>query len=132
MKMSETFYLYAYRASLGGKHLGIEKSGPGPEVIAEALRRVNNNDVIEIRVTDTSDFMVFHWTAQDGLQFPDGAELQPEAQKMWQARPERMTQERPKCPTCGEDILGFRDELGKKEFTISKMCQKCQDSVFGP
>lgn len=25
----------------------------------------------------------------------------------------------------------FRDELSKREYTISGMCQKCQDKVFG-
>ena len=38
-----------------------------------------------------------------------------------------------KCPTCGADMKNpeFRDEPSMKEFTISGMCQKCQDSVFG-
>jgi len=35
------------------------------------------------------------------------------------------------CPTCNEKVGEFRDELSKKEFSISGMCQKCQDSVFG-
>lgn len=26
----------------------------------------------------------------------------------------------------------FRDELSYREFTISRLCQKCQDEVFGP
>lgn len=36
-----------------------------------------------------------------------------------------------RCPTCGNAIGGFRDDLSVKEFSISGMCQKCQDSVFG-
>lgn len=32
---------------------------------------------------------------------------------------------------CGEPIKGFRDDLSVKEFGISGLCQKCQDSVFG-
>ncbi len=34
---------------------------------------------------------------------------------------------------CGKSVsvMGFKDELSKKEFTISGLCQKCQDSVFG-
>jgi len=38
-----------------------------------------------------------------------------------------------KCPTCGAVINPneFKDELSKKEFGISGMCQKCQDEVFG-
>jgi hypothetical protein len=35
------------------------------------------------------------------------------------------------CPTCGEPIAGFRDELSLREYKISGMCQACQDSVFG-
>ena len=37
------------------------------------------------------------------------------------------------CATCGGDCLkhAFRDPLSWKEFQISGMCQKCQDSVFG-
>jgi transcription initiation factor IIE alpha subunit len=36
------------------------------------------------------------------------------------------------CPFCGEviDESKFRDELSRKEFTISGLCQKCQDDVF--
>ena len=38
------------------------------------------------------------------------------------------------CATCGEaiDQAGFRDDLSRREYTISGMCQVCQDSVFGP
>lgn len=38
------------------------------------------------------------------------------------------------CATCGRRGLEeteFRDELSKKEYGISGMCQKCQDEVFG-
>jgi len=39
-----------------------------------------------------------------------------------------------KCPFCGEVIYlnGFKDELSKKEYGISGLCQKCQDEVFSP
>jgi len=38
-----------------------------------------------------------------------------------------------RCPTCQGEIKeeDFRDDLSKKEFGISGMCQECQDSVFG-
>lgn len=39
--------------------------------------------------------------------------------------------EEKKCPICKEPVGEFRDELSKKEYGISGMCQKCQDSVFG-
>ena len=37
------------------------------------------------------------------------------------------------CPLCGNKINTnkFRNELSLKEFTISGMCQKCQDKIFG-
>jgi len=37
------------------------------------------------------------------------------------------------CATCGKQVKpesDFRDQLSLKEFTISRMCQECQDSVF--
>lgn len=35
------------------------------------------------------------------------------------------------CPTCGKPISYFRNEISRREFKISGMCQKCQDNVFG-
>lgn len=38
------------------------------------------------------------------------------------------------CMTCGSENVGadsFRDELSRREFSISQMCQVCQDSAFG-
>lgn len=35
------------------------------------------------------------------------------------------------CVACGKPATQFKDVLSKKEFTISGMCQACQDSVFG-
>ena len=35
------------------------------------------------------------------------------------------------CVSCGEFNLEFRDELSRKEYGISGLCQCCQDSVFG-
>jgi len=36
------------------------------------------------------------------------------------------------CPVCGEEIDSkeFKDELSRKEFRISGMCQECQDKTF--
>jgi len=38
-----------------------------------------------------------------------------------------------KCATCGKEIKAkdFKDDLSKKEYGISGMCQKCQDDIFG-
>ena len=35
------------------------------------------------------------------------------------------------CVTCGGDAKEFKDELSKREYTISGLCQECQDNVFG-
>ena len=37
------------------------------------------------------------------------------------------------CATCGKPVAAgdFRDALSEREFGISRMCQSCQDSVFG-
>jgi hypothetical protein len=33
---------------------------------------------------------------------------------------------------CGAEVTdNFRDELSRKEYTISGLCQSCQDSIFG-
>ena len=34
------------------------------------------------------------------------------------------------CVACGKPATEFRDELSRKEFCISGMCQRCQDLVF--
>lgn len=37
-----------------------------------------------------------------------------------------------KCPFCKQTVYlkDFKDELSKKEYTISGLCQKCQDETF--
>ena len=35
------------------------------------------------------------------------------------------------CVDCGESAEDFRDALSIKEFSLSGLCQICQDSVFG-
>ena len=35
------------------------------------------------------------------------------------------------CTTCDGYAIEFKDEISKKEYTISGMCQDCQDRVFG-
>lgn len=42
--------------------------------------------------------------------------------------------EKGSCPFCSKQIdpeTEYRDELSKKEYGISGMCQKCQDRIFG-
>ena len=44
----------------------------------------------------------------------------------------RANQKEGKCPFCGKDMSNpsFRDELSRKEFKISGICQECQDNYF--
>lgn len=35
------------------------------------------------------------------------------------------------CPLCRKLITKFRDSISEREYSISGMCQSCQDSVFG-
>ena len=35
------------------------------------------------------------------------------------------------CMTCSRDATDFTDDLSRKEYTISGMCQTCEDSIFG-
>lgn len=34
------------------------------------------------------------------------------------------------CPFCKRPIGEFRDELSLREYSISGLCQECQDAVF--
>ena len=35
------------------------------------------------------------------------------------------------CVTCQGEAKSFRDAISEKEYTISGMCQTCQDGIFG-
>ena len=35
------------------------------------------------------------------------------------------------CVFCGKKIMRFRDDLSRKEYIISGICQRCQDETFG-
>ena len=35
------------------------------------------------------------------------------------------------CVCCKQEAASFKDELSKREYGISGLCQKCQDEVFG-
>lgn len=34
------------------------------------------------------------------------------------------------CVSCGGPATEFKDELSRREYSISGLCQKCQDEVF--
>lgn len=35
------------------------------------------------------------------------------------------------CVDCGSPAISFRNAISEREFQLSALCQKCQDSVFG-
>lgn len=37
----------------------------------------------------------------------------------------------PKPIGCGGPAIEFKDEVSKREYSISGLCQECQDRVFG-
>lgn len=60
--------------------------------------------------------------------------------KNWNPRPVDLVftqglelKRRGKCPTCSNDIDpdAFRNDLERKEYSISGMCHECQREVFG-
>lgn len=56
----------------------------------------------------------------------------PEIEKFLRAMfPERERMDHNKCVFCGDNAVHFRDEISRREFGISGMCQVCQDMVFG-
>ena len=36
-----------------------------------------------------------------------------------------------KCPVCRNPIIDFRNEISRREYLISGLCQDCQDQMFG-
>jgi len=61
---------------------------------------------------------------------PDTSSIQPRpADLLFPDRIHRMKKHI--CMTCSGKVEGFDSELSQKEFLISGMCQKCQDSIFG-
>jgi hypothetical protein len=34
------------------------------------------------------------------------------------------------CVACGKPAVEFSDELSRREFSISGLCQECQDRIF--
>ncbi|MEC7864275.1 MAG: hypothetical protein VYB55_04360 [Bacteroidota bacterium] len=46
-------------------------------------------------------------------------------------RSREIAREGGQCVKCGEFNLEFRDELSRKEYGISGLCQCCQDMIFG-
>ena len=35
------------------------------------------------------------------------------------------------CVSCGRAATTFKDDISRKEYTLSGMCQLCQDELFG-
>ena len=56
-------------------------------------------------------------------------------QIIWNGKDRRTCIEEGVCLTCddakGIKATSFRDDISRKEYAISAMCQSCQDEVFG-
>jgi hypothetical protein len=37
-----------------------------------------------------------------------------------------------RCVSCRKPAVEFRDQISRREFTLSGLCQSCQDIVFAP
>jgi hypothetical protein len=35
------------------------------------------------------------------------------------------------CVSCGGPATEFKDEVSRKEYSLSVLCQKCQDRIYG-
>ena len=57
------------------------------------------------------------------------------SQIIWNGKDRRTCIEEGNCLTCddakGIKATSFRDDVSRKEYAISAMCQSCQDDVFG-
>ena len=57
------------------------------------------------------------------------------SQIIWNGKDRRTCIEEGICITCddakGIKATSFRDDISRKEYSISAMCQSCQDDVFG-
>jgi len=57
------------------------------------------------------------------------------SQIIWNGKDRRTCIEEGICLTCddakGIKATSFRDDISRKEYAISAMCQSCQDDVFG-
>lgn len=79
------------------------------------------------------------WTRQDGKISDPGVEPKSEGMEnllenvaqVAFGRSRAASRKNSTCVICGGDATEFRDELSRKEYGISGMCQKCQDDVFG-
>jgi hypothetical protein len=47
------------------------------------------------------------------------------------ATPSRMNVPKGTCATCGGPAITFKNESSEKEYTVSGMCQQCQDKLNG-
>ena len=56
--------------------------------------------------------------------------LEQQSQELY-GRSRKASIENDVCLVCGRKELVFKNELSRKEYTISGMCQKCQDDIFG-
>lgn len=137
MPKDEQFYLYCFRISDNKKHRGIEFRGFIAELMAEMVRKINDTDICEIRVTDLSDFMCIHWKEAEGVVYPEELKEHPFLQARTKTIRDSIkdafgkTEGKCLCGSTKTKSSDFKNELSRKEYLISGLCQSCQDGVFG-
>jgi len=80
-------------------------------------------------------------TKEDGMRMESEKNISPsissalhgEVAEMFRKKRVRAWMEH-KCVDCGKEVPedSFHDALSEKEYTLSALCQKCQDRIFGP
>lgn len=111
METDRTLLIYCYRKSLGGKYTHGERISGEVEDAFKLLDKLveyhKDPDVIEIKVTDTSDFLSLHWKEKEGLLYPSGKGFE-RLQKKFPPRAVKNQKEIPldtepkvKCQNCG-------------------------------
>lgn len=124
MKVVETFE----------QHYGKGESRGACHTIASILHAAMPNSRIVGGYIKMRQGKMQHWW----IELKDGTVVDPLAEK-WMDKPyehikvEEATMETKICPNCGQrvDENVFQNELSRKEFDVSGLCQKCQDKVFG-
>lgn len=61
---------------------------------------------------------------------PEMQKLVDHMSKDWFGRTGSEVEKNQTCLTCGGPATHFKDNLSRKEYSISHMCQDCQDGVF--
>jgi len=112
-----------YKALIDAAVVSLQPADTRP--IAEVVPGTKRDYIDPARVTPTTS--PYHTT---------GIQPAPKAPAIDKALTSITGKDRPteikaqRCVTCGEPATTFKDEVSRKEYAISGMCQSCQDDTF--